>query len=690
MPTPPPTSSTCTLRITEAPNVLTTDLDVVSDVGAVRCLSYSDAQLFTGAASCPSIYTGAHTAARLTHAIAAAFAHPRGRVLFAGCGTSGRLGHLISREVNGWRRAKTCDYLIAGDDAALLLPQESAEDRPDAGLRELEAWEAENGVEATDPVVVIGISCGLSATYVASILHACFTRPGYTAVALGFNPVESVQTVRVDGWHLSFYEVLQDMLHKHAHSSIVLNPTIGPEAVAGSSRMKGGSATKIILESCLSVAHTLAQRAAASTSTLTPDVEATAALIRDAYVQYELTVRHVYCHETAIAELLAAAAQGLCTRAPQSPDAAAAAAAAAGRRYVSPTGAGRLLYVGVGTAGLLGIVDASECAPTYGALCNAVRGWVAGGWDTLQNKRGAMAAVVPAFARADKGTAAAGVTEHLCLDVHSFVTDVVPTLSSHDLVVMLALEETTGDAVAAQAQLDSALAAIRAAAAAGARTRHVAIVQAGSCAGASMLEQLKVVAPQGVVIELPQIALTMSKVPHATDGEARAPSFLAQLACKLVLNATTTGAHVRVGTIYTNRMVNLMLTNAKLFHRAVGIVMDVTSTPRELAVRSVLRAIYQRDNTKLAGSEEHIAFAPASSVAPDTPAEPEELSFAQIATLPVSLHVRNASSKTRIVPISIMLALADAQGAPLRVTQAIELLDAQPIVRKALLTALGK
>jgi N-acetylmuramic acid 6-phosphate (MurNAc-6-P) etherase len=130
------------------------------------------------------------------------------------------------------------DYLLAGSDAALLLPQEAVEDQPGAGVADLQAWEAKAGIAGTDtPVVLIGVSCGLSATYVGSMLGAALGRPSYTAVAVGFNPVAAVAAVKVDSWTTgSFFDVLAAMEGPHAHHAVVLNPVAGPETIAGSSR----------------------------------------------------------------------------------------------------------------------------------------------------------------------------------------------------------------------------------------------------------------------------------------------------------------------------------------------------------------------------------------------------------------------------------------------------------------------
>jgi hypothetical protein len=129
------------------------------------------------------------------------------------------------------------DYLIAGNDAALILPQEQAEDNPLAGQNDLASWESANDISRDVPVVVIGISCGLSATYVASMLDAALSpsRPCYTAVALGFNPVDAVRQVKVDGWAGSFYATLQALENAGGLRGIIVNPIAGPETIAGSS-----------------------------------------------------------------------------------------------------------------------------------------------------------------------------------------------------------------------------------------------------------------------------------------------------------------------------------------------------------------------------------------------------------------------------------------------------------------------
>ena len=196
------------VRVTELPNPLTADLDVApSDAAVVRLFGASDAAMFSGFGGLPHLSSPECVAAlsALVDALAVALYQPHGRVVFAGCGTSGRLSHFLARGLNAWAAAQLghtqprFHYLLAGGDAALLLPQEAVEDQPTAGVDDFERWEAAAGASPLHPVVIVGISCGLSATYVGSMLAAAITRPGYTAVCVGFNPIEGASTLRRRG-----------------------------------------------------------------------------------------------------------------------------------------------------------------------------------------------------------------------------------------------------------------------------------------------------------------------------------------------------------------------------------------------------------------------------------------------------------------------------------------------------------
>jgi hypothetical protein len=106
-----------------------------------------------------------------------------------------------------------------------------------------------------------------------------------------------------------------------------------------------------------------------------------------------------------------------------------------------------------------------------------------------------------------------------------------------------------------------------------------------------------------------------------------------QLAVKLILNAVSTCGFINQGCVFGNRMVNLTVSNDKLFSRAVSIVASITSTKAAAAQHALLRSLYDRDG--------------------DTH---------DLAQLPVAQHVARGSAKQgqRAVPVAIMLAMDDA------------------------------
>ena len=155
---------------------------------------------------------------RATDAIAAAFGHG-GRLRYVGAGTSGRLGVLDASEAPPTFGVEPdlVHAIIAGGDGALRTSIEGAEDDPLSGERDM--------VRVTRPGdVVVGISAGGSARYVVAAARA--------AGALG---ATTVGITCVPGSPLA------------AAVAIPIVVDVGPEILAGSSRLKAGTATKLVL-----------------------------------------------------------------------------------------------------------------------------------------------------------------------------------------------------------------------------------------------------------------------------------------------------------------------------------------------------------------------------------------------------------------------------------------------------------
>lgn len=198
---------------------------------------------------------------------------------------------------------------------------------------------------------------------------------------------------------------------------------------------------------------------------------------------------------------------------------------------------GRLFYVGAGTSGRLGVLDASEIPPTFGADPELVQGIIAGG--------------MPALTRAQEG--AEDVVENGAKEIDA------RSVGPNDFVIGIAASGTTPYVHAAIARAREL----------GAKTGMIA------CS----------VLPQHVV-DMVDVAMVPIVGPEVVTGSTR---MKAGTATKLVLNMITTGAMIRLGKTYGNLMVDLRATNNKLKDRSERIVAEVCDVSREQA-RELLEA----------------------------------------------------------------------------------------------------
>lgn len=185
---------------------------------------------------------------------------------------------------------------------------------------------------------------------------------------------------------------------------------------------------------------------------------------------------------------------------------------------------GRLLYFGAGTSGRLGVVDASECPPTFGTPYGLIDGFIAGGKE--------------AMFRAQEG--AEDYEENGAKDVLS------ANVNEKDVVCGIAASRRTPYVVGA----------VKKAKELGAKTLFVTT---------NPREHFN--------IEEVDVAICPYVGPEVIMGSTRMKSGTAQ---KLVLNMITTTAMVRLGKTYENMMIDLQMTNKKLIERAKRIVMTIT------------------------------------------------------------------------------------------------------------------
>ena len=199
--------------ITEQPNTRTEKIDRASVEEALRLLNAEDATVAAAVArEIPEI-------ARLVE-IAAAKLRSGGRMIYAGAGTSGRLGVLDAAECPPTFGADPSQVIgiIAGGDRAVFRSVEGAEDDEGAGRRAMN----DANVSAND--VVIGLAASRRTPYVGAALARARELGAATAL-ITCTPRETV-TLPVD---------------------VAICPVVGPEAIMGSTRLKSGTAQKMVV-----------------------------------------------------------------------------------------------------------------------------------------------------------------------------------------------------------------------------------------------------------------------------------------------------------------------------------------------------------------------------------------------------------------------------------------------------------
>lgn len=204
---------------------------------------------------------------------------------------------------------------------------------------------------------------------------------------------------------------------------------------------------------------------------------------------------------------------------------------------------GRLFYLGAGTSGRLGIVDASECPPTYGVPHGMVIGLIAGGDKAIRK--------AVEFAEDDPGAGWKDLQEH--------------AISANDFVVGIAASGTTPYVVGA--------------------LRH--------CREQGIRTGCITCNPDTPVSKQADYPVEVVVGPEFVTGSTRMKSGTAQ---KLVLNMLTTSVMVKLGRVKGNRMVDMQLSNEKLVDRGTKMVMAETG----LDYQSALKLLQQEGSVRKA------------------------------------------------------------------------------------------
>jgi N-acetylmuramic acid 6-phosphate etherase len=198
---------------------------------------------------------------------------------------------------------------------------------------------------------------------------------------------------------------------------------------------------------------------------------------------------------------------------------------------------GRLFYIGAGTSGRLGVLDASECPPTFAVPQSLFQGIIAGGDGALRNS--------------------------------SEASEDSPDQGAADLIARAFTKQDALIGIAASGRTPYVIGALEHARKVGALTISLACV------------------PDSQMAAVADISIAPVTGPEILTGSTR---LKAGTATKLVLNMLSTGVIIRAGAVYGNLMVNVQTTNAKLVDRAQRIISAATGIDKPTAAKLLIEA----------------------------------------------------------------------------------------------------
>ncbi|XP_055483008.1 glucokinase regulatory protein isoform X2 [Psammomys obesus] len=570
--------------ITEKSNPLTRNLDKADAEKIVQLLGQCDAEIFQEEGQIMPTYQRLYSESVLTTMLQVAgkvqevLKEPDGGlVVLSGGGTSGRMAFLMSVSFNqlmrGLGQKPLYTYLIAGGDRSVVASRERTEDSALHGIEELKKVAA-----GKKRVIVIGISVGLSAPFVAGQMDYCMDNPAvFLPVLVGFNPVSmarqsfflcvplDLRNDPIEDWRSTFWQVAERMQKmQEKEEAFVLNPAIGPEGLSGSSRMKGGSATRILLETLLLAAHKTVDQGVASSQRCLLEILRT----------FERAHQVTYSQSSKIATLMKQVSTSLEKK-------------------------GRVHLVGWQTLGIIAIMDGVECIHTFGADFRDVRGFLIGDHNDMFNEKAELTDQGPQFT----------------FSQDDFLTSILPSLTEIDTVVFIfTLDDNLAEVQALVEQVRKKSPNIQ------------ALVH--STVGQSLPAPLKKLFPSIISITWPLLFFEY-------EG-SYVQKFQRELSTKWVLNTVSTGAHVLLGKILQNHMLDLRIANSKLFWRALAMLQRFSGQSKARCIESLLQAIHF----------------------------PQPLSD-DVRAAPISRHVQVAHEKEKVIPtalLSLVLRCATAEA----------------------------
>ncbi len=274
------------------------------------------------------------------------------KIIFQGAGTSGRFAYHLANFYNKLLKNSIFSGIIAGGPSALIKAKESAEDNIAKGIQDFR-----RELRDAKKAFFLDISCsGSTRSSIApleEIKRDSELRKKISKGILMFNPVKDLDNSTNI---IPFKKTIRQIIEEFEDQDIIINPIIGPEAIQGSTRMKGGSATQIILDLTITTAMIKSRIIKSQYKDKSHQK-----IIQDLIIEYKKALETINTISNDLARIINQTKRSLANK-------------------------GHVYYIGEGEFGILGIIDASECSPTFGADFEEFRAFIKNGWSGLINK----------------------------------------------------------------------------------------------------------------------------------------------------------------------------------------------------------------------------------------------------------------------------------------------------------------
>lgn len=486
------------IPITERSNLKSKDIDLLKAEDISKVLSDCEDEIFSGYEDSMGIYDKKLVrkcvlfSKKIQHEV---HENKKANIILVGAGTSGRLCRLMAKVLTPIVGEKIKIIpIIAGGIKALVRAEPNTEDKMEEGISDYLSCTTD--IDRSN-CFVIGVSCGLSASYVKGVLEeANKYSKGKTAI-IGFNPVE---LATVD-------------LGKNIQ---ILNPIIGPEPIVGSVRMKGGTTTMILIYALILSSMQTSQQIKDILINILKDSQDALLRIRN--------------YQGIVAKLINSGNNSL-------------------------QSGGSIYLLSSSSYGALCIYDAAECPPTFGAKIDQVNGYSQNGVTDL------------IYFPYEKGEIMAKE-----IDLNVFRKKTLPNLTEKDMVLIIR---------------DS---------------------------GESAKDIIKIINLQFKNLYSIKVAQKGKKLKgnEETDdvifeGDWE-DHFQRLLFIRSLLVQLSTGSFVLSGKVYENKMIDLRITNKKLFLRAIRIINHITKKDENDIKEALLRSIYEGDVPSQNNLEDTIAL----------------------------------------------------------------------------------